>query len=277
MNTPVHYIFIDGSYFCYHRYHSLYTWWNNANKEEAPLTSPVENQIFIGKFKKTFSETIQKLPKNLGINKNIQPVLVVAKDCRKSNIWRVQHYPQYKANRSKKASAEMYPFFKLIDEEELFQKAGVKYILYHDHLEADDCIALACIQLLKKDPTCLIHIITSDKDYLQLMQPRVTIVDLSFKHLADQKSSFGNAEINLFCKIIMGDPSDNIPSVFKLCGPVTAKKCFEDKAFYQKKIDKENPDASQKLELNTLLVDFRCIPEELQQEFYCSMPNMLHH
>ena len=58
-----------------------------------------------------------------------------------------------------------------------------------------------------------IFIITSDKDYLQLSRPNVQIYNLAFKKLTEQKSSTGNPECDLFCKIVMGDPSDNIKSV----------------------------------------------------------------
>ena len=32
-NTTKTFLFIDGSYFCFYRYHSLLTWWKNAYPE----------------------------------------------------------------------------------------------------------------------------------------------------------------------------------------------------------------------------------------------------
>ena len=56
------FIFIDGSYFCFYRYHSLITWWKNAFPlEQDALLNPIENEKFVEKFKKTFVDNIQKI------------------------------------------------------------------------------------------------------------------------------------------------------------------------------------------------------------------------
>ena len=63
------FIFIDGSYFCFYRYHSLLTWWKNAYPEEIDvLQDPYQNEQFIEKFKKTFVDNIQKIPKGLKLH-----------------------------------------------------------------------------------------------------------------------------------------------------------------------------------------------------------------
>jgi 5'-3' exonuclease len=141
--------------------------------------------------------------------------------------------------------------------------------LKHPHLEADDCIALSVKYLLQKyDTSCQIYIITSDKDYLQLSADNVHLYNLSYKNIAASKSSTGNPETDLQIKIIMGDSSDNIPSIFPKCGPKTAQKCIDDPVFFLKKMS-ENPEIYQKqYELNQLLVDFNKIPDYLQSEFY---------
>ena len=119
--------------------------------------------------------------------------------------------------------------------------------------------------LIQSCPNIEITIITSDKDYLQLVGPRVKIFDLMFKNLSEQKSSLGNAETNLFCKIVMGDVSDNISSVLAKCGPKTAIKCFENKAYFEERLKKEN--AYAKYENNTKIIDFDYIPKNLADEF----------
>jgi len=259
------YIFIDGSYFCFHRYYSLLTWWKNAHKDE-PLDNLAENQVFIEKFKKTFVETIQQTPKKLCIPKNSSVKIIVGKDCKRENIWRMQHFPQYKASRVKDHDFQGGPFFKMAFDDELFQKGGAITILEHPHLEADDCIALGVKRLLQEKPNVSVFIITSDKDYLQLVEPRVAVFDLGFKNIAKQKSSHGDAATDLFCKIVMGDPSDNIPSVLNKCGPVTALRCFKDREYFETRLKKE--EAEEKYKLNSLLVDFKNIPENLANEFY---------
>lgn len=263
------YIFIDGSYFCFYRYYSIMRWWKNAHPED-PLLVPFENNIFLEKFKKTFVETIKNIPKNLGISTKeqiVQPIIIIGKDCKREDIWRNELIEKYKGNREKKNNDfEIGPFFKMVYEDDLFIKGGSTKIISYPTLEADDCIAIYTKHLLQ-DPTknVEIYIITSDKDYLQLLESRVKIFNLSFKNILEQKSSLGDAQTELFCKIIMGDTSDNIPSVLNKCGPKTALKCYQNKEYFDEKMKKEN--AYEKLERNTKLVDFNYIPENLVKGF----------
>lgn len=264
MNNPT-FIFVDGSYYNFYRYYALLNWWKNAYPEE-PLEDPYQNETFVEKFKKTHAENLKQIAKKLKLNKNINPILIVGKDCKRENIWRVKNFPNYKATRSQDGFMGG-PFFKMVYEEEMFLKGGVKAILKHPELEADDCIALSVKHLVKKYPECQIYIITSDKDYLQLKSENVHLYNLAFKNIADNKSSTGNPLQDLEIKIIMGDTSDNIPSVFPKCGPKTAQKCFEDPEFFKKKMS-NNEEYYKQYELNKLLVDFNSIPQELIEEFY---------
>lgn len=154
----------------------------------------------------------------------------------------------------------------MVYEDNLFEPAT---ILSSPQLEADDCIALSVKHVLQKYETCRVYIITSDKDYLQLVEPRVKIFDLSFKNIAEQKSCLGDAQMDLFCKIVMGDVSDNIPSVLKKCGPKTAVKCYQNAEYFQERMKTEN--AQEKFERNQKMIDFNYIPKELAEEFYKSV------
>jgi DNA polymerase-1 len=178
------------------------------------------------------------MPKKLKIPKNVSPILIVGRDCKRENIWRNEIFPQYKANRANGQEDGFMggPFFKMAYEEQLFIKGGAKAILSHPKLEADDCIALSVKNIANKYPNCHIYIITSDRDYLQLNAHNIDLYNLTYKNIAESKSSTGNAEDDLEIKIIMGDISDNIPSVFPKCGPKTAQKCFEDPEFFKKKM-----------------------------------------
>lgn len=270
--TPT-FIFVDGSYYCFYRYYALLQWWKNSNPEE-PLNDPYQNEIFVEKFKKIFVDNLLQMSKKLKIDKNITPIMIVGKDCKRENIWRNELFPMYKANRTYKPEDGFMggPFFKMAYDAELFQKGGAKAILSHPSLEADDCIALSVKHLLHTYPECQIYIITSDKDYLQLNAHNVNIYNLAFKNIADSKSSTGNPENDLEIKIIMGDSSDNIPSVFPKCGPKTALKCVEDVAFFTKKMA-DNPEYYARYELNKTLVDFNNIPKILSNEFMSSIKN----
>ena len=141
------FIFVDGSYYCFYRYYALLNWWKIAHPETI-LDDPYQNKNFVDKFKKTFVENLIAIPKKLKIQK---PILVVGKDCKRENIWRMELFPKYKSNRVQEGFMGG-PFFKMVYEEELFEKGGSKAILKHPKLEADDCIALSVKHLRNKYP-----------------------------------------------------------------------------------------------------------------------------
>ena len=268
-NIPPTFIFIDGSYFCFYRYHSLLNWWKNAYPEE-PLADPFQCQKFVDKFIKTFIENVEEIPKKLGLHKDkFKPIIIVGKDCKREQIWRTKLFPEYKGTRVKEDGFMGGPFFKMAYEDNLFGKGGAKAVLKHPHLEADDCIAISVKHVLNNYPDAQIYIITSDKDYLQLAKPNVQIFSLAYKKLTDQKSSTGNPDCDLFCKIVMGDISDNIKSVLKKCGPKTALKCYENRSYFDEKMKTEN--AYELYKLNETLVDFNKIPQQLVDEFLESL------
>lgn len=269
------YIFIDGSYYCFYRYFSLVTWWKLAHKDE-PLGSPCENEIFINKFKQIFVKSVGKILKNiteirnttlatntsLATNTTPNIKIIVGKDCRRSDIWRCQLYPEYKANREN--NNDIKYFFELAYDE-LYSQSNIDKIINHPKLEADDCIAIYSKYLLETEPDCNIYIITSDNDYLQLAEnePRINIYNLAFKNLKEQKSA---KNCNLFCKILMGDLSDNIPGIIQKCGIKTAMK-YNDNIESFNMLLNDNNEIREKYELNRTLMDFNCIPENLINEF----------
>lgn len=267
------FIFVDGSYFNFYRYYAVTNWWKSAYPEE-PLDDPIKNEKFVEKFKKTFVTNLKEIPKKLKISKDVRPILIAGKDCKRENIWRTElcinsklFEGEYKGNRKNGAEDGFMggPLFKMAYEEKLFEEGGVKAILRHPKLEADDCIAISVKYILEKYPQSKIYIITSDKDYLQLAEERVELYNLAFKKLTDQKSSSGDQKRDLFCKIVMGDPSDNIKSVLKKCGPKTAQKCYENPEYFEERLKQEN--AYEIYNLNKKLVDFNEIPTELVDEF----------
>jgi 5'-3' exonuclease len=260
------FIFVDGSYYNFYRYFALMQWWKNAYPDE-PLDDPYQNEKFVEKFKKTHVENLINMPKKLKIAKDVTPIIIVGRDCKRENIWRNEFFPQYKANRANGQEDGFMggPFFKMAYQDNLFEKGGAKAILKHPKLEADDCIAISVKHLVNRYPQCHIYIITSDRDYLQLNAHNVDLYNLTYKNIAE-KNSTGDARDDLEIKIIMGDTSDNIPSVFPKCGPKTALKCIEDPEFFKKKMN-DNPEYYKQYKLNQLLVNFNNIPENLVDEF----------
>jgi 5'-3' exonuclease len=262
------FIFVDGSYYCFYRYFALQQWWRNAYPDE-PLDDPYANEKFVEKFRKTFVENLEQIPKKLKIHKEpIKPILIVGKDCKREHIWRNDLFKDYKANRANGSEDGFMggPFFKMAYEEDLFIQGGAKAILKHPRLEADDCIAISVKYLINKYPECKIYIITSDHDYLQLNAPNVNIYTLTYKKMDESKTATGNANLDLWMKIMMGDKSDNIPPVFPKCGLKTAQLCIRDKAYFIKKMN-DNEAYYAQYALNQKLINFDMIPSELVDEF----------
>ena len=102
-------------------------------------------------------------------------------------------------------------------------------------------------------------------DYLQLMRDNVHIYNLKYKLLSESKNAFPDPEKNLFCKIVIGDKSDNIPGIFTKCGIKTAEKYFENRELFHDKLKKENK--TEQYEKNRRIIDFDYIPEDLVNGF----------
>lgn len=267
-NQP-NFILIDGSYFVFYRYFAILSWFKLAKKDQIidKDNPPEENKEFINKFVKTFHTKITEIPKKLKINKSAsKPIMLVGRDCPRQNIWRMDLLKTYKANRVYDDTFLGGPFFKKAYNDNLFQKGGAKTIFRHPKLEADDCLAILTKNILSKYPEANIYIITSDMDYLQLAQSNVSLYDLKFKKLTERKSSFNNAEKDLFVKILTGDKSDNIKGVFKKCGPKTACKYFDDKELFKEKLEQQEG-ALERYNLNQKIIDFNMIPQNLIDQF----------
>jgi 5'-3' exonuclease len=262
-NKNNHFLFIDGSYFIFHRIYSVINWWKRSHPGQ-----PVDHEdpFFTKTFNKTFRETLDSLLEKTGMPANTR--IFVAKDCRRADIWRTALYPEYKAGRVCKEESIVKALFKHVYENGLYHNYP---ILQADHLEADDCIALA-VRKIQSDQKILsidisIAIITSDNDYLQLSKKgQVRVFDLAFHDLSEKKTSHGDPECDLFCKSVMGDPSDNIKPVFKGCGPKTAYKYWLNRDAFEERL-KKDPNSGARYELNRTLVDFRRIPEDLALPF----------
>ena len=271
-------IFIDGSYYCFYRYHATLTWWKFAFPE-LELGDPFLNPDFVDKFRKLFVEGISSLPKKLHLPKDT--TIIVGRDCKRADIWRHEFAQQYKGTRpSNNDLKEGQPifygcsFFMMVYKDDLFLKGGAKLVMMHNKLEGDDVIAISVKRILANDSiqhnSRKIIIITSDKDYLQLLQPdgNVSIYNAALKNIGITKDgSLVDGRKELFIKTVMGDKSDNILPAISKCGYKTAEKCYNDPAYFESRLVKDT--GSHQLYLNNKkLVDFDEIPENLVEEFW---------
>ena len=86
------YILLDTSYFIFYRYYALIGWWKLA-QPDIELGNPIENEVFVEKFKKTFTEKLKEIPKKIKVK---EYKLLAALDCPRQDIWRNSYYEKYK-------------------------------------------------------------------------------------------------------------------------------------------------------------------------------------
>lgn len=268
------FIIIDGSYFIFYRYYALVQWWSFYKKEK--IENAFNNEEFLNKFKLSFIDKVKEISKKLKIE---NPTYLVAKDCPRDTIWRHSYIEKYKANRIYDTNVikDISNFFEMVYRDKLFEIAGVKEIIRFSELEADDCIALTTKYIFNQfkeqhgkvqgKPYLNMYIIASDIDYLQLLEPGLHIYDLKYKSIKESKKYTGDAQQDLFCKIVMGDKSDNIPPIFPKCGLKTAIKCYENPTFFEEKL-KQFPNSKELFERNRQVIDFNYIPIKKQEDFY---------
>jgi len=262
---PKIFILVDTSYWIFYRYFAIVQWWGHSNPE-TPLTNPIENEEFVEKFMKTFSESLTGFKKKQKIHKK-QSTIIAVRDCPRKTIWRNALFTEYKGTRDKGEDFLGGPFFKHIyqDSNKLLYEAGANAVLQFPNLEADDIIALTKNHIRRKYADAKIYIIANDHDYLQLLDDNTEIVNFQNKFLKEANKVFSEPQKNLFYKIVLGDKSDNIMPIFKKCGPKTCEKYYENNELFLEALKKEN--AYEKYELNKKLVDFRELPHELVSSF----------
>lgn len=271
-NLSPAYIFIDGSYYIFYRFYATMRWWKITYPEtlvENIDFEPIHQPLFMDNFQRLFVSKLQEIPFRVGATKNTR--LFVAKDCPKQDIWRKSIYPEYKQTRV--PDKMLAGIFHYVYSHQLFELAGISpsHILELPTLEADDCISLYIKKINDKQSQPSknwlqslapqkILIFASDHDYLQLCNKHIKVINMSYKMIEPQKNA-------LLYKIILGDKSDNISSIFPKCGTKTAMKYMNDESLFTKKLHSAE-EYVQKYHRNRLLVDFNQIPEHLQTQFF---------
>lgn len=263
-------LLIDLSYYVFYRYFATFNWYKRQTTENIDVEHIKDNIEFMEKYSKMFEKTLLDLMKKHKIN--VASNVVFVKDCSRDNIWRHQYYNAYKATREEKTSlfnkdVFTYTYHTLIPQ--LKEKIGFQ-IIGHYCLEADDVIAIITKHMFNTYPNNIhISIITNDNDYIQLMnidrlsnvnEDNIVIIkNLQDKNICERVNCSSQIYINV--KKILGDKSDNIPSITRKCGEKTALKLASNEDVLKNLLEKD-PEARKQYELNDLLIDFNNIPEE---------------
>jgi 5'-3' exonuclease len=262
MSRP-HFLILDASYFVFFRYHAVRRWWQYARREGESARG-LECERYIETFKTTFSKRLASLPKLIGHEANDGPLVgIVARDCPSEQGWRRAVWPGYKATRLTDPEAKIH--FELVRQYDLFANPVMHAELEYAGLEADDCIALTVQEIRRTKPEALITIVSSDGDFKQLLGPSVRQVDLKGGVEGGQLKPI-DSDRELFCRIVSGDVSDNIPGIFPRCGRKTAETLYAAPDRLRAKMV-ASPLSAGIYARNRLLIDFRCIPEPLAAGF----------
>jgi 5'-3' exonuclease len=265
-------LLIDMSYFVFYRYYAILNWLRRSvgKDENIDIDNIMRNTTFVEKYAKKFEETLNFLMKEYDVTNNSNVVFV--KDCCRDKIWRHQHMVGYKSTRDDKIASfnkEIFTYTYNVLVPNLQNKYGFQTTC-HWCLEADDVIALITDKLLYTIGAKVI-IITNDNDYIQLLDNenvasgkcRLRIINLQQKDINTRVGC--NPKEYLLVKKILGDKSDNIPSITKKCGDKTALKLAKDAQLLDKLLSTDT-NAKNQYNLNELLIDFRYIPEVYKNE-----------
>ena len=270
-------ILIDTSYTSFYRFYATLRWLalsqNELYKQHVnnPLYNWIDNPIFIDKYEKMYLESIKKLLGKKIFNKS---KIIFCMDSPREEIWRSDLTCKYKANRIDLSLKNNYkPIFdytylniipNIINNNKNIFKLRIS------KLEADDIIAIITKTFEEKNCTLPIYIISGDKDFLQLGRENVFFLNYKLKkYIIINKDE---AKLLLHKKILLGDKSDCIDSIFpKGFKSKIKKELVESQEIFIEYI-KNNKDIEQKYIQNKKLIDFDFIPKKyysiVMEEYY---------
>ena len=143
----------------------------------------------------------------------------------KGKTFRDDIYPEYKANR-RETPEDLIVQFQYIHE--IVADLGIPVII-QEGVEADDVIATIAKKYAALDYKIIIA--TSDKDFAQVVNDKVILVNTMSKETLDVtgvKEKFGVQPEQIIDYLsLIGDTADNVPGVHK-CGPKTAQKWLQE-------------------------------------------------
>ena len=276
-------ILVDSSYTSFYRFFATKVWYGLAHKEEMKEIKNngeesydwLSNKIFMEKYEKMYLESINKL-----VGKKIynDSLIIFARDPPQDTIWRNSEIDDYKQGRQDLTIKNNFkPIFK-----HTYNKLIPGWAKNHDYIfemkqdeiEADDIIALTTLFVKDKKLFENIVIVSGDEDFLQLGDDNVHFAHYKKKKLFQLTND--EAKQKLHEKIVKGDSSDNIPSIFK--GKKISKsdkqKYIESKKDLDEYLEK-NPEIKKIYKRNEKIIDFNFIPKKYKKKLEPKLKSML--
>lgn len=273
-------LLVDASFTSFYRFFATLRWYQLARKEEFKKIKDdnkydwLLNEEFKQKYEKMYFDSIEKVLKKQKINDFI---MIFCQDAPQNTLWRHKLIKSEKAQEQYKGERpdleQKYNFknlfkytYQTIIPNAIKNKPYPIHQLKYDHTEADDIIAIISMYLERKKDNQEIIIVSGDDDFTQLGREKVSILNYRKKDLIVFKEKEGQEKLRL--KIINGDKSDNIPSIFpksRKTVNLKTRKLVKDNIEEMDKFLDENPDIKQKYLLNKKLIDFKEIPTHIQK------------
>jgi 5'-3' exonuclease len=264
-------ILIDTSYTSFYRFFATRTWYSMAHKDDFKEIKDLknynwlENKTFIDKYEKMYLDSIKKLTSAKVFKDSL---VIFAIDPPQQTIWRMEEKSDYKDGRQDLTEKHNFkPVFKhtynilipgWVNENKNF------IVIKQDKIEADDVIALSCKYIQSNFKNKSIYIVSGDEDFLQLGNDDVYFAQYKKKKVFQLTKE--EAVLALVKKIIEGDCSDNIESIFKGKRVKNKKDLINDPNLLQEYLDK-NVNIKEKFIKNQKLIDFNYIPKKYTTKF----------
>lgn len=267
-------ILVDTSYTTFHRFFATIRWFSFANKDafkehkDDKTYDWSTDPLFIEKYTKMYLDAIINL-----VGKTIyqDSIVIFCQDAPQDTLWRHEFAECYKGNRvdlSEKYNFKptfKYTYDTLIPK--LIKENKNIHSLLIPRMEADDLIALATKYIKYKRPNNITFIISGDNDFLQLGHDKLYIADYKKDHLIHLTKE--EAREALRVKIVSGDCSDNIPSIFidqKINNKI--KKLVKENKEEMKKFLGENEKSKAQYLKNKKMISFKYIPKHFRKSVY---------
>ena len=261
-------IIVDTSNLAHHCAHGTFFWYTQ-NFDMSGLNPIGEvdwsrNPEFVSFFKNKFKRELKQVCHRLAGDMS---QVIFAVDCPVAQIWRMDHYSAYKANRRTEKDPTKPNFrsiFYMLYNEflpELIEQNGCS-IVGHPRAEADDIIAAIAKNISDIDKSVPIYIITTDKDLHQCIDENVKVINQITEQMYDLSNV--NPAKHMFLKVILGDAGDDVPKLKDKVGPKRAEKWYNDMdAFFEEL--KKDPELEKKFQLNYILMSLDQIPEDIME------------
>jgi 5'-3' exonuclease len=248
-------ILIDGSNFTFWRYNATRAWWSHSKQGE-PEDCHVEHDLFREKYTMHFWDTVAKIEKKFKTKD-----ILWCQDTPRRKLWRMDVDTNYKGTRDDQKCPEIGPIFEYTYGTLLEERGCLS--ISAENAEADDCVGVICHYIRESQPDREVVIISNDTDFLQLVDDQVKLVKPAKLQPVPLKCDSGEKYLKI--KVLTGDTSDNIPKVFKGCGPKKAEELISDSRAFELQI-KSHPDRWARYQHNLNLISFKEIPEEIKDD-----------